>query len=92
MIESKLKPKVVKNILEKIKDRQALQKKYFDRRGTTLHKPLRQGDPVRYMDHNKEWPKGIFISTNVLSLRNYQIINTDKNNQTQQKAHNYVSS
>ena len=78
-IDNKLKPRVVKNMVNKIKMRQLLQKKYFDRRGVTIHKSLEKGDMIRYRDHNNTWAKGIISKTNVPGPRNYEINNKANN-------------
>ena len=78
-IESKLKPKVVMNMKPKIKKRQALQKHYFDRRGVVTHQTLKQGDQIRYREHNRAWVKCIITNTNIPGPWDYEITNKESN-------------
>ena len=61
-----------------LQNRQTTQKKYFDRKGVKIHKPLNSGDTVRYLDHNNEWAKGIILNRDTPGPRDYIITNQEQ--------------
>ena len=58
-----------------LKERQSIQKKYYDKNGAKEHTKLCSGDNVRYLNHMGRWVTGKIIKMGTHAERNYEIQN-----------------
>ena len=63
------------------------QKRYFYKKAVKTHKPLQEGDTVRYLDHNKQWAKGVIQRKNTPGPRDYTILNQGQNQIRRNRIH-----
>ena len=58
-----------------LKERQNIQKKYFDKKGVKEHTKLCTGDHVRYLNHQGRWATGQITKVEAQANRKYEIVN-----------------
>ena len=74
-----LQPHTQTNMQAKLKQWQATQKYYYDKKIDKEHRPLNIGDTVKYRNHEGKWTPGTIIKADGWTDREYRLVNQKKN-------------
>ena len=88
--DNMLKPQTIPEVTDQLKQRQEIQKYYFDNKGVINHKPVDPGVSVRFKNAQNEWQFGNVVNSHN-SPRSYVVKNQNEKVYRRNRKHLFVT-